>query len=180
MWYFMSILSNCWVWAWQWLCVTVPEDDVVSLRAVSVVKTKGAIGISFSMFGTSFLFINCHLTCKCCCQSPPNSHCLWNLPHHMFVSVLCVSLSVSAKLSLSLKSSTSHVCFNTLWCSWGRVFKFFLAPSFSNQCAQFFTNRFINNWNGLPSNIVFAGTLNSFKNLLDKHWKQNICMAQGY
>ncbi|KAK7094424.1 hypothetical protein V1264_005987 [Littorina saxatilis] len=27
-----------------------------------MVKTKGAIGISFTLFGTSFLFINCHLT----------------------------------------------------------------------------------------------------------------------
>lgn len=44
---------------------SVPEDDIVSLRAVTMVKTKGAIGISFSVFGTSFLFINCHLTCKC-------------------------------------------------------------------------------------------------------------------
>ncbi|KAL8596572.1 hypothetical protein ACOMHN_059713 [Nucella lapillus] len=44
-----------------WFC-SVPEDDVVSLRAMSMVKTKGAIGICFSMFGTSFLFINCHLT----------------------------------------------------------------------------------------------------------------------
>ena len=38
-----------------------------------------------------------------------------------------------------------------------------------------FTNRVINNWNSLPSNTVLAGTLNSFKNLPDKHWKQNIC-----
>ncbi|XP_076455140.1 phosphatidylinositol polyphosphate 5-phosphatase type IV-like [Babylonia areolata] len=44
-----------------WFC-SVPEDDVVSLRAVAMVKTKGAIGICFSLFGTSFLFINCHLT----------------------------------------------------------------------------------------------------------------------
>ena len=54
----------------------------------------------------------------------------------------------------------------------------------TNQYAQFFkfyfTNRVINNWNCLPSNIVLAGTLNSFKNLLDKHLKQNInYMAQG-
>ena len=32
------------------------------------------------------------------------------------------------------------------------------------------SNRVRNNGNGVPSNIVLAGTLNSFKNL-DKHWK---------
>lgn len=44
-----------------WFCSS-PEEDVLSLRAVTMVKTKGAIGISFSLFGTSYLFINCHLT----------------------------------------------------------------------------------------------------------------------
>ncbi|GFO45597.1 72 kda inositol polyphosphate 5-phosphatase [Plakobranchus ocellatus] len=44
-----------------WFC-SAPEDDVLSLRAVTMVKTKGAIGISLSLFGTSYLFINCHLT----------------------------------------------------------------------------------------------------------------------
>ncbi|CAG5122412.1 unnamed protein product [Candidula unifasciata] len=44
-----------------WFC-SDPEDDAISLRAVTMVKTKGAIGICFSLFGTSYLFINCHLT----------------------------------------------------------------------------------------------------------------------
>ena len=35
------------------------------------------------------------------------------------------------------------------------------------------TNRVVNNWNSLPSNIVLAGTLTCFKNLPDKYWKQN-------
>ncbi|KAL4219311.1 inositol polyphosphate 5-phosphatase [Mactra antiquata] len=42
-----------------WFC-TVPEDDLVQTRAVTMVKTKGAIAVSFQFFGTSFLFINCH------------------------------------------------------------------------------------------------------------------------
>lgn len=42
------------------VCI-VPENAEVTLRAMSMVKTKGAIGISFSLFGTSFLFINSHL-----------------------------------------------------------------------------------------------------------------------
>ena len=36
--------------------------------------------------------------------------------------------------------------------------------------AHFFTNRVINNWNNLPSEIVSAGTINSFKNKFDKYW----------
>ena len=29
-----------------------------------MVRTKGAVAISFHFFGTSFLFVNCHLTCE--------------------------------------------------------------------------------------------------------------------
>ena len=43
---------------------SVPEDDLVQTRAVTMVKTKGAIAISFNFFGTSFLFINSHFTRK--------------------------------------------------------------------------------------------------------------------
>jgi hypothetical protein len=35
---------------------------------------------------------------------------------------------------------------------------------------KFFCERVIANWNGLPSNIVEAPSLNSFKNQLDRHW----------
>ncbi len=46
-----------------WFC-TIPEDAVYNSRptATNLVKTKGAQGISFALFGTSLLFINCHLT----------------------------------------------------------------------------------------------------------------------
>ncbi|KAK6195875.1 hypothetical protein SNE40_001212 [Patella caerulea] len=44
-----------------WFC-SVPEEDIISTRAVTMVKTKGAIAISLSFFGSSILFINCHLT----------------------------------------------------------------------------------------------------------------------
>ena len=40
----------------------------------------------------------------------------------------------------------------------------------TNIYAHFFTNRSINHWNNLPCNIVSAGTLNSLKDLIDKHW----------
>lgn len=42
---------------------TVPEDASFSNRslAANLIKTKGAVAISFCFFGTSLLFINCHL-----------------------------------------------------------------------------------------------------------------------
>ncbi|XP_064616214.1 LOW QUALITY PROTEIN: phosphatidylinositol polyphosphate 5-phosphatase type IV-like [Liolophura sinensis] len=44
-----------------WFCSG--HSDVVSTRAVTMVKTKGAVAISFTFFGTSLLFINSHFTC---------------------------------------------------------------------------------------------------------------------
>ncbi|XP_067127267.1 phosphatidylinositol polyphosphate 5-phosphatase type IV [Centruroides vittatus] len=44
-----------------WFC-SVPEDASINTRAASMVKTKGAVAICFIFFGTSFLFINSHLT----------------------------------------------------------------------------------------------------------------------
>jgi len=35
----------------------------------------------------------------------------------------------------------------------------------------FFTNRVANNWNSLPSHVVRADTVNSFKSRLDNFWK---------
>lgn len=42
---------------------SLPEDDTYNCRHVSMnmIKTKGAVAISFQFFGTSFLFINSHL-----------------------------------------------------------------------------------------------------------------------
>ncbi|XP_069120497.1 phosphatidylinositol polyphosphate 5-phosphatase type IV-like isoform X2 [Argopecten irradians] len=42
-----------------WFC-SEPEEDQVTTRAVTMVKTKGAVAVSFTFFGTSFLFINSH------------------------------------------------------------------------------------------------------------------------
>ena len=36
-----------------------------------------------------------------------------------------------------------------------------------------FTNRVVDTWNSLPSYVVDANSLNSFKNRLDKHWKND-------
>lgn len=42
-----------------WFCSSV-EDDKVTTRMVSQVKTKGAVAIAFQFFGTSLLFVNAH------------------------------------------------------------------------------------------------------------------------
>ncbi|XP_039714893.1 phosphatidylinositol polyphosphate 5-phosphatase type IV isoform X1 [Pteropus medius] len=44
-----------------WFCSEV-ESSTVTTRIVSQIKTKGALGISFTFFGTSFLFITSHFT----------------------------------------------------------------------------------------------------------------------
>ncbi len=45
-----------------WYC-SLPEDETHNTRspcAIPILKTKGAIAVSFRIFGTSFLFINSH------------------------------------------------------------------------------------------------------------------------
>ena len=54
----------------------------------------------------------------------------------------------------------------------GHPFRLHKTTVLTNQYANFFANRVIKSWDSLPSNIVLAGTLNSFRILLDKHWKQ--------
>ena len=54
----------------------------------------------------------------------------------------------------------------------GHPFRLHKTTVLTNQYAHFFANRVIKSWDSLPSNIVLAGTLNSFRILLDKHWKQ--------
>ncbi|MGH0122822.1 UNVERIFIED_CONTAM: hypothetical protein FKN15_008252 [Acipenser sinensis] len=44
-----------------WFCSEV-EHTTVTTRMVSQIKTKGAIGIGFTFFGTSFIFITSHFT----------------------------------------------------------------------------------------------------------------------
>ncbi|XP_046461958.1 inositol polyphosphate 5-phosphatase E-like [Daphnia pulex] len=43
-----------------WVC-SVPESDSHSTRAGSAFRTKGGVAVGFSIFGTSLLFVNCHL-----------------------------------------------------------------------------------------------------------------------
>ncbi|KAH8364802.1 hypothetical protein KR084_011809 [Drosophila pseudotakahashii] len=44
-----------------WYC-SVPEDASMSVRTGSAFRTKGAVAISFCLFGTSMLFVTSHLT----------------------------------------------------------------------------------------------------------------------
>lgn len=44
-----------------WFC-SLPEDDCLSVRPGTAFRTKGAIAISFCLFGTSLLFVTSHLT----------------------------------------------------------------------------------------------------------------------
>jgi len=38
--------------------------------------------------------------------------------------------------------------------------------------ANFFGFRIVNIWNGLPDDVVLAPTLNSFKGIIDRHWRR--------
>lgn len=40
----------------------MPEDDSLSVRPGTAFRTKGAVAISFCLFGTSMLFVTSHLT----------------------------------------------------------------------------------------------------------------------
>ena len=57
-------------------------------------------------------------------------------------------------------------------CTRGHPFKLTKNHCKTTLYQHFFTNRIINNWNNLPQHVIMAGTLNSFKNLLDEHWEQ--------
>ena len=44
---------------------------------------------------------------------------------------------------------------------------------YTSNRSNFFVNRIVNNWNLLPREVVGAGSLNAFKNLLDSLWSSN-------
>ena len=43
-----------------------------------------------------------------------------------------------------------------------------------DQFKYFFTNRIVNAWNGLPSGVVHAESVNSFKNAIDKIFRDHL------
>ena len=47
-------------------------------------------------------------------------------------------------------------------------------PGFKKTCRQnFFIQSRVDDWNGLPDELVTAGSLNSFKKRLDEHYLRN-------
>lgn len=44
-----------------WYC-SLPEDASLSVRPGTAFRTKGAVAISFALFGSTFLFVTAHLT----------------------------------------------------------------------------------------------------------------------
>ena len=53
----------------------------------------------------------------------------------------------------------------------GHHLKLFVPRCRTNTRKQFFSVRVVSHWNGLPSKVVEAESVNSFKNRLDGHWK---------
>jgi len=69
---------------------TEVEHATVTTRIISQIKTKGAVGIGFTFFGTSFLFITSHFTCKwniLCKLNPRANSPARNKPNPVFVFV---------------------------------------------------------------------------------------------
>src|SRR5664279_55111 len=54
----------------------------------------------------------------------------------------------------------------------GHRMKIFKQRSRLNPRKNFFSQRVVNYWNSLPSNVVEATSTNSFKNRIDKYWRR--------
>ena len=68
------------------------------------------------------------------------------------------------------KASPSPLKIETNSVTRGHAYKIEKKRSTKNQRLKFFTNRVVNDWNNLPSEVVEAPNINCFKNRLDKHW----------
>ena len=51
---------------------------------------------------------------------------------------------------------------------------------YTSNRSNFFVNRIVNNWNSLPREVVGAGSLNAFKNLLDSLWSNQDLLYNDY
>ena len=72
------------------------------------------------------------------------------------------SLTTNSLFTLSETNTRSH------------KFKLLKPRVNTNIFLNFFTNRVINKWNGLPCKVVEADSLNSFKNYIDNYFKDFI------
>ena len=57
----------------------------------------------------------------------------------------------------------------------GHQLKLYKKPARLQLRANFFTHRVVNEWNSLPSDVVLAPTITSFKHKLDMYWKEIGC-----
>lgn len=67
-------------------------------------------------------------------------------------------------------STTAHLFTINTSCTRGHPFKLRKVSANFNLYLNFFTNRVVNNWNSLPEEVVMSGSVNAFKNALDRHW----------
>jgi len=77
----------------------------------------------------------------------------YKFTHNMYNSALCLDLDATSTLrGHSLKMKKHH----------------------TNKSVRkhFFSERVVNHWNALPEEVVSSPTLNTFKNRLDRHWKE--------
>ena len=51
---------------------------------------------------------------------------------------------------------------------------------YTSNRSNFFVNRIVNNWNSLPREVVGAGSLNAFNNLLDSLWSNQDLLYNDY
>lgn len=56
----------------------------------------------------------------------------------------------------------------------GHLFKLEKSRSYKTLRQKFFTRRIVTTWNNLPDSVVEAPSVNSFKNRLDNHWKEQM------
>ena len=53
----------------------------------------------------------------------------------------------------------------------GHSLRLYVSRSTLRLRQKFFSQGAVNDWNGLPQSVVDASSVNSFKNRLDKYWK---------
>jgi len=93
---------------------------------------------------------------------------------------LCGDLIQVFKILTDRENIDKHQFFTPSLCSHLRRHSFkLLKPRSSRQvCQNFFSQRVIDEWNKLPSDIVMSTSVNMFKNKLDDHW--NDVSVKGY
>ena len=68
------------------------------------------------------------------------------------------------------KESCPNLQFSKYGATRGHDLKLFKKDCATNIRLNYFSNRIINKWNSLTSDVVHATSVNSFKNKLDSHW----------